>query len=132
MVLDAIREELRNNNLTPVLFDFDKPDDRNFIETVSTLAHMARFVIADFTDPKIVLQEAQCIIPNIAIPFAPIFLNGSGFEPATLYDLRKGKTYVLDTFGYNDQNHLLENLYDKIINPAQVIAESLNEENPLK
>jgi len=131
-VLDAIREELRNNNFTPVLFDFDKPDDRNFIETVSTLAHMARFVIADFTDPKIVLQEAQCIIPNIAIPFVPIFLSGSGFEPVTLYDLRKGRTTVLDTFCYNDTEHLLENLNQMIIRPAESLAGKLNERNPLK
>lgn len=131
-VLDALREELRISNFTPVLFDFDKPNDRNFIETVSTLAHMARFVIADFTDPKIVLQEAQHIVPNIAIPFVPIFLKNSEFEPVTLYDLRKGRTTVLDTFCYNDQNHLLENLYEKVINPAQILAESLNEKNPLK
>lgn len=132
IVLDAIKEELRNYNFTPVLFDFDKPDDRNFIETVSTLAHMARFVIADFTDPKIVLQEAQHIISNIAIPFAPIFLNGSGNEPVTLYDLRKGRTTVLDTFSYNDTKHLLENLYQRIIEPAEVLARKLNEKNPLK
>lgn len=132
IVLDSIREELRKHNFTPVLFDFDKPDDRNFIETVSTLAHMARFVIADFTDPKIVLQEAQCIIPNIAIPFVPIFLKDSGFEPVTLYDLRKGRTTVLDTFCYNDINHLLDNLYEMLIKPAEILAGKLNERNPLK
>ncbi|WP_052090952.1 pentapeptide repeat-containing protein [Desulfosporosinus sp. HMP52] len=131
IVLDAIRKELRNHNFTPVLFDFDKPDDRNFIETVSTLAHMARFVIADFTDPKIVLQEAQHIIPNIAIPFVPIFLNGSGFEPVTLYDLRKGRTTVLDTYCYNDAKHLLDNLYEMLIKPAEILAGKLNMENPL-
>ena len=46
-VLDALREELRRRDYTPVLFDFEKPRSRSTLETVSTLAHMARFVIAD-------------------------------------------------------------------------------------
>jgi hypothetical protein len=29
------------------MFDFDKPSTRDTVETVSTLAHMARFIIAD-------------------------------------------------------------------------------------
>ena len=43
-VLDAIREELRRLNYLPVLFDFEKPGSRDLTETVSMLAHMARFV----------------------------------------------------------------------------------------
>lgn len=131
-VLDAIREELRKYNYTPILFDFDKPDGRNFVETASVLAHMARFIIADFTDPKIILQEAQHIVPNIVVPFAPILLEGSGPEPVTLYDLRKGKTYVLDTFCYHDIDHLLANLDEEIIKPAEELAGKLNRPNPIK
>jgi hypothetical protein len=51
-VLDAIREELRRHDWLPVLFDFAKPTSRDITETVSTLAHMARLVIADITDAK--------------------------------------------------------------------------------
>ena len=127
-VLDALREELRNHNFSPVLFDYDKPNDRSFIETIATLAHMARFVIADFTDPNIVQQEAQHIIPNIDVPFAPIFAKDSGFEPFTLDDLRKGRTTVLDTFCYNDTKHLLDNLYEMIITPADALAGKLKPE----
>jgi len=125
-VLDAIREELRNHNFTPVLLDIDKPNDRN-TETVVALAHMARFVIADFTDLKTALREAQYIIANILIPFVPIFLKGSIFEPVTLDDLQKGSTMILDSFCYNDTNHLLENMSQMIIKPAEVLAEKLNE-----
>jgi uncharacterized protein YjbI with pentapeptide repeats len=130
-ILNSIKDELRKYNYTPVLFDFDKPDDRNFIETVSTLAHLAKFIVADFTAPKIVLQEAQHIVSNIAIPFAPIFLKDSGFEPITLYDLRKGRYTVLDTFCYLNEQHLIENLNDKVIVPAAKLAEELNKRNPI-
>jgi hypothetical protein len=51
-VLDAIREKLRRQNYLPILFDFEKPASRDLTETISTLAHMARFIIADLTEPS--------------------------------------------------------------------------------
>jgi hypothetical protein len=52
VVLDALREELRRRDYTPVLFDFDKPASKDLTATVQTLANMARFIIADVTDPS--------------------------------------------------------------------------------
>ena len=52
MVLDALREELRRRNYLPILFDFEKPGSRDFTETVSTLDHLTRFIIADLTEPS--------------------------------------------------------------------------------
>jgi hypothetical protein len=49
-VLDALRDELRRHNYLPVVFDFDVPENRDISETVSLLARMARFIIADLTD----------------------------------------------------------------------------------
>jgi uncharacterized protein YjbI with pentapeptide repeats len=46
-VLDALREELRKRDYLPILFDFDVPATRDITETVSLLARMARFIIAD-------------------------------------------------------------------------------------
>jgi hypothetical protein len=35
-----------------ILFDFDKPASQDLTATVSTLAHLARFIIADLSDPS--------------------------------------------------------------------------------
>ena len=52
VVLDAIRDELRKRDYLPVLFDFEKPASKDLTGTIPTLANMARFVIADLTDPS--------------------------------------------------------------------------------
>src|SRR5205823_3199488 len=76
VVLDAIRDELRKNDYLPVLFDFEKPASRDITETISTLAHMARFVIADITDAKSIPQELKTIVPNLpSVPILPLILN---------------------------------------------------------
>ena len=51
-VLDALREELRKRNYLPILFDFDKPTSQTTDETITLLARMARFIIADISDAK--------------------------------------------------------------------------------
>ena len=54
---DALREELRKHNYLPILFDFEKPRSRDTDETITLLARMARFIVADISDAKSVLQE---------------------------------------------------------------------------
>ena len=127
-VLDAIREKLREYDYIPMLFDFSKGETKTFIETVSTLAHLARFVIADFTEPKIVLQELPQIIQNVFIPVKPLLLEGSGEEPVTLFDLRVDATRILDTFRYKDRDHLLEYLKSEIIDPVEKKATELDKQ----
>jgi hypothetical protein len=79
-ILDAIREERRRRNYLPVLFDFEKPASRDLTETISTLAHMARFIIADITDAKSIPQELERIVPaQPSVPIQPL-LQASAHE----------------------------------------------------
>jgi len=41
-----LRKELRRCDYLPIVFDFERPEGQDTTETVSLLAHMARFIIA--------------------------------------------------------------------------------------
>jgi hypothetical protein len=123
-ILDAIRDELRRCNYTPVLFDFEKPSSRNFTETIRTLAHLARFVIADLTDPASIPQELQAIVPTLAVPVQPVLIEGKR-EYAMFVDFPKTYHWVLPVHYYRDQADLLATLKEKIINPAEQKAQEL-------
>ena len=64
-VLDAIRDELRNNHYLPIVFDFEKPKNLDKDETITLLARMAKFIIADISDAKSVLHELRAIVPDL-------------------------------------------------------------------
>ena len=122
--LDAIRNELRNHDYLPVLFDFEKPTNRDMTETVRTLAHLSRFIIADITEPRSIPQELQSIVPHLAIPVQPLLLEGCTGEYAMFQDLSKYQ-WVLPIHQYKDINYLLDSLGEKVIAPAESKAQEL-------
>ena len=123
-VLDAIRNELRKRDYLPVLFDFDKPASRDLTETVRTLAHLARFIIADLTEPRSIPQELQAIVPGLAVPVQPLLLEGSTGEYGMFQDLRK-YDWVLEVHRYDSLEGLLASLGDRVIAPAEAKAKEL-------
>jgi uncharacterized protein YjbI with pentapeptide repeats len=123
-VLDTIRDELRKRNYLPVLFDFDKPASRNITETVSTLAHMARFVIADITDARSIPQELERIVPRLtSVPVKPILLSSA--DEYGMFEDFKPYNWVLEIHRYNDLSDLLKSLGEKVIAPAEEKAKEL-------
>ena len=126
-ILDAIRDELRKSkyDYVPVMFDFEKPDNRDYTETVRTLAHLARFIIADITEPRSVPHELKDIVPDLAVPVRPLLLEGSTGEYAMFQDLRRKYHWVLSVYEYKDLNDLLASLGEEVIAPAQAKAKEL-------
>lgn len=121
-VLDAIRDELRTRNYIPMMFDFEPIPSQTLIQTVSTLAHMVRFIIADVTEARSVPHELATIVPSLPmVPVQPILLS-SGKAWAMLPDLLM-HTSVLEIFRYKDLPHLRASLEANVIGPAEARAE---------
>jgi hypothetical protein len=117
-VLDAIKEELRKRDYLPVLFDFEGPKSRDLTETISTLAHMARFVIADITDAKSIPAELQIIVPHLpSVPVQPLILD-SDYEYG-LFEHFRAFNSVLKPYRYSSQAELLASIEDRVIAPAE-------------
>lgn len=118
MVLDAIREELKKLDYVPVVFDFKIPGSRDTDETINLLARMARFIIADVTQARSLPQELKGIVEALpSVPVQPIIL-ATQFEYG-MFDHIKRYPWVLKTFQYRDQQHLLSALSDRVIGPAE-------------
>ena len=126
VILDALREALRNENYLPIVFDFEKPASRDLTETVSTLAHLSRFIIADLTDPSSVPHELATIVPFTVVPVQPLLIqDDSQHEYAMFRDLERRYKWVLPTFRYQNSESLLASLKEHIIRPAELKAQEL-------
>lgn len=124
-VLDALREELRRRNYLPIVFDFEVPAGGNITETVTLLARMARFIIADLTDPSSIPQELQAIVPHLAKPVQPL-LEGASRPYAMFRDYRM-YDWVLPVHRYEGLEPLLTTLVEKVIAPAEGKIKALQE-----
>jgi len=118
-ILERLRDELRKRDFLPLVFNFDKPETKDFTETVRLLAGISRFVIVDITNPKSAPLELQATVPEYMIPFVPILERGE--EPFAMFrDLWiKHRQWVLNPIRYSSVDRLIEVLDIKIIKPAQ-------------
>jgi hypothetical protein len=117
-VLDAIRNKLRELGFVPMMFDFEKPAQRDFTETIKTLAGMSRFIIADITNPKSAPLELQATMPDYMIPFVPIIQEGE--EPFSMFKDLKQKygAWVLDVLEYDSAEGLIDVMNGAVVQPA--------------
>jgi uncharacterized protein YjbI with pentapeptide repeats len=128
-VLDTLREELRKRNYLPILFDSSVPATRDTTETVSLLARMARFVVADITDAKSIPQELAVIVPDLpSVPVQPLLLEGSA--EYSMFEHFKRYPWVLETYRYPSSERLIADLGERVIGPAENYARSVREATP--
>ena len=123
-ILDILRDELREQNYLPVVFDFEQPSSRNLTETMSTLAHMSRFIIADLTSAKSIPQELERIVPRLRVPVQPL-LHTSAKKPYAMSQDFEDYHWFLPLHRYKDQTMLLQSLRENVINPAERKAQEL-------
>ena len=88
------------------------------LETVTLLARMARFVIADLSDAKSVLQEMQAIVPiSPMLPVQPL-INTSQEEPG-MFDFFVRYPWFLKTYRYGSPSQLIADLDERVVGPAE-------------
>jgi hypothetical protein len=122
-VLNAIRDELRQLDYLPILFDFDVPQDRDITETVTLLARMSRFIIADITEPSSIPKELEAIVPTLAVPVQPL-IEGNDRPYAMFNDYWK-YDWVLDVHRYENPTELIAKIRKHVIIPAEGKVEEL-------
>jgi hypothetical protein len=125
-MLDALRDELRKpgRGYVPVVFDFEKSRSQTTVETVTLLARMARFVIADLSDAKSVLQELQAIVPNSPkLAVQPVIISAQ--EEPGMFDSIEIYRSVAKTYRYDDLAQLTANLDKWVIRPAEAKVSEL-------
>jgi len=118
-ILDRVAKELKHEQFVPIIFDFERPKQRDLIETVILLAGMSAFVIAELSDPRSVPLELQAIASNYGVPIFPIIEQGAerfGMFPG----LRKFR-WVYEPIKYKrkDPQDLIARLRKDVIGPAK-------------
>lgn len=120
--LDTLREALRNhpNGYIPVLYDIHyKPHiEKPVLETVKVLANLARFVIANLTDPNKVRSELSYITTTVpTVPVQSIIEEGASLP--TEYSTWQTHHSFLPVYRYTDFDQLIANLTTHVIRPAE-------------
>jgi uncharacterized protein YjbI with pentapeptide repeats len=126
-ILDAIQERLRATrpDYVPIMFDFAQPRYRDTVETVTTLARLARFVVADLTDARSVLQELEAIVPHLPSVAFRFIIKSSQREYGMLDHIRRYPWVIQDTYEYTDCEEVTRSIEEKIIDPAEAKVREL-------
>jgi hypothetical protein len=96
-VAQFIRNELRKHDYLPIMFDFQPSANQATLETIKTLAIMARFVIADLTDARSVLMELGAIVPAFPSVAVRLLIKKSDHEYGMLDFIRRFRSVVGQT-----------------------------------
>ena len=124
-LLQGMAEKLLVFNYLPIIFDFDRPENRDYTETVKTLVGLSRFVIVELSGPS-VPQELYATVPHFKIPFVPIMRKGS--RHYSMFSDLRGYSWVLSPVEFENKEHLLEIMPSAIINPAEDKAKERQEQ----
>jgi Pentapeptide repeats (8 copies) len=118
-ILDRLRDKLRSLGFVPMVFNFDKPETKDFTETVRLLANLSHFVVVDITNPRSAPLELQATVPDYMVPFVPIMEEGQDAF-SMFVDLKNKYDWVLEpVIIYPSIDRLLEVIDTKIIGPAE-------------
>jgi len=88
------------------------------------LARMARFIVADLTDPSSTPKE-EAIVPGLAVPVQPLLEGAS--RPYSMFKDYWKYDWVLPVYRYEGLEPLLATLAENVIAPAEGKVKALEE-----
>ena len=93
-------------------------------ENIRTLAHLARFIVADLTDPRSIRQELMAIVPILpSVPIVPLIQAAQ--DPWAMFGSLKRYPWVLEPCRYQSGKALVAAIDQSVIAPAeQAVARS--------
>ena len=105
------------------------PTHRDITETVSLLARMARFIIADLTDPSSIPKELEAIVPHLAVPVQSVIQKPA--RPFAMFQDLFKYDWMLPPYRYESLDELLATLAEEVIAPAEAKVKALEEKRRL-
>jgi hypothetical protein len=79
---------------------------------------MSKFVIADLTGAKSVLQKLQAIVPNLPSVVVLFIIKKAEREPGMLDYIRRFPWVIEGAFEYKDAQQVIASIKDNIIDPV--------------
>jgi hypothetical protein len=87
---------------------------------------MSKFIIADVTDAKSVVQELQAIVPDYpSVPVRLIIIK-SQEEPGMFDHLRQFRSVVTGAFKYENNEEVVESINERILEPVEAKLKELS------
>ena len=80
---------------------------------------MARFIIADLTEAKAVVQELQAIVPNLPSVAVRFIIMKAEREPGMLDHIRRFPWVIDGAFEYENAQEVIASITDNIIDPVE-------------
>jgi len=116
-LLREVAKRLRQEDYLPMIFDFGRPRNLDYTETVQTLAGLTRFIVVDLSGPS-VPQELMAIVPHREIPVVPILEKGR--RPHSLFvDLFKYPWVVREITFFSSVQELENLVLSEIVARAE-------------
>jgi hypothetical protein len=121
-ILEKVAETVRRNKLIPIIFDFDGPEGSNIIETVTVLAGISRFVIANLNGTS-VPAELERITANFKRPIITYFNSAEEDQVYAMFSDKLALSNVL-LFKYSNETELSSKLGKKLAEAEENFQQS--------
>ena len=130
-ILTQIRKDLQskagNKKYIPIIFDFPIQKTQGYTETVTLLAGLSKFIIADLTNPRSLPQELQAILTTFRTPLIPIIRSASHGTSRDVYSMFKDFSkfeWVHRVISYSSKRQLSAH-FEKLIDRAETFHKKI-------